>query len=116
MGPVRFISSTEVPKTQANKMNLDSLDNANSEKSNSVYKTVVITGGEGYEEYKAASTLGSGISLSNSNTSNVASNYISDNQNNNMTSSGNSILSSASGNNSNMHQISNSSIFSNCEE
>lgn len=74
-----------------------------------MHKTVVISGGEGFEEYKAVSTLGSGISLSNSNASNLGTNFMSENPSN-MTSSGNSILSSASGNASSFHQVSNSSI------
>ncbi|RNA40338.1 rho guanine nucleotide exchange factor 17-like [Brachionus plicatilis] len=110
IGPVRFISSTEVSKQQQiNKPNSEQFENSSLDKSNSAYKTVVITGGEGFEEYKAVSTLGSGISLSNSNASNLGTNFISENPNN-MTTSGNSILSSVSGNTSSYHQISNSSI------
>ena len=48
MGPVRFISSVEIPKNQPSSTN----DNLLAETTNSLYKTVVISGGEGYEEYK----------------------------------------------------------------
>lgn len=78
VGPVRFITSVDIPKQsslhQLNEVGLakDTLiTSPTSNTTTSLYRTVVISGGEGYDEYKSLSTMTSGISLSNSGTSNV---------------------------------------------
>ena len=97
MGPVRFITSVDIPKQgqtmQQTASNLHQNETASSSNlisnststatmvTNSYYRTVVITGGEGYDEYKTSSsnlTMANvnsvGISLSNlvSSSANIA--------------------------------------------
>lgn len=68
VGPVRFITSVEVPKNQSNSLISpnQAAENQNKETTNSLYKTIVISGGEGYEEYKLTNNASSGTSLGNS--------------------------------------------------
>lgn len=128
---MRFITSVEIPKQQQqqqqqNKTNSESSESSvNKETLNSICKTVVISGGEGYEEYKGVSMICSGISLSNSSASNIFTNQQSslvDSQNsmmNSLTSNGSMIFSNASlnnGFNGANQQISSSSFSSNCDE
>lgn len=94
MGPVRFITSVDIPKqgqpmqqaasnlhqNEASSSNLTpNSQSTASMVTNSYYRTVVITGGEGYDEYKSSSNLtmanvSVGISLSNlvSSSANIA--------------------------------------------
>ncbi len=69
VGPVRFISSVEVPKNQPNSTNTTPSENSFSETTVSLYKTVVISGGEGYEEYKIINN--STTTLPNGNSTNL---------------------------------------------
>lgn len=74
---MRFISSVEIPKNQPNPTNniqTLALENSLNETTISLYKTVVISGGEGYEEYKIVNNLNVTTTLPNSNTANFASN------------------------------------------
>jgi hypothetical protein len=68
VGPVRFITSVEVPKNQSSSLISpnQAVDNLNKETTNSLYKTIVVSGGEGYEEYKFTSNASSGTTLGNS--------------------------------------------------
>lgn len=122
VGPVRFISSVEIPKQQqqtqiGNKPSFDAVENTiNKETLNISYKTVVISGGEGFEEYKSTSTLGSGVSLSNSNMSGqqISQANLLDIQGSMVNSlASQSSMQASSVNNS---ILSNSSISSNCDE
>jgi hypothetical protein len=82
---VRFISSVEIPKihpTSANNSPQISNEIFLNETTNSLYKTVVISGGEGYEEYKISNNLNTPTTLPNNNTANTTS--ISSNQQNNI--------------------------------
>lgn len=106
VGPVRFITSVEIPKNATNNSaspqnNTDTNNNNNAQNAssykespaisqfqieqklapNNSFKTVVLTGGDGYEEYKATTnSLPPGTSLS-SNTGN--SNFVVLNQQSN---------------------------------
>ena len=61
LGPVRFITSVEVPKNQHVSSNSENNKEANS----LMFKTIAVSGGEGYEEYKAlintGNTTGNGL-------------------------------------------------------
>jgi hypothetical protein len=87
---VKFITSVEVSKNQnsANQSIQTSDTSGNSSKdqssvssNNVVYKTIVITGGQGYEEYKSTNQFSTGVLLGNSGVNNIA------NTNNQQTSS-----------------------------
>ena len=71
VGPVRFISSVEIPKNQPNSTNIIPSENSFSETTVSLYKTVVISGGEGYEEYKIINNSNSTTTLPNGNSMNL---------------------------------------------
>ena len=89
MGPVRFITSVEIPKNQPSPTPSSSaqinIDNLFKETTNSLYKTVVISGGEGYEEYKilpisaATSNSSSSAEIKNSNPLNALASQLSNN-------------------------------------
>jgi hypothetical protein len=80
VGAVKFITSVEVSKNQANtNSSAQTLENSGhgikdqtSVKSNIVYKTVVISGGQGYEEYKPTNQSSTGVLIGNSGVNNVA--------------------------------------------
>ena len=100
-GPVRFITSVEVPKFQQHPT-FNSLQE-NKDGTNTLFKTIAISGGEGYEEYKSISTLNTGntvnsnAGLSNSNeganiinNSNLSSNQLAGTSNSAQTSTNSS--------------------------
>ncbi len=64
-GPVRFITSVEIAKNhQTSTLNHNSnILESSFKEANTFYRTVAISGGEGYEEYKT--TANNGISIGN---------------------------------------------------
>ncbi len=82
VGPVRFITSVEVLKNQPVSLTQNSTTSENTGKdqsgssanntttTTSLYKTIVMTGGEGYEEYKGASGGANASSFSSSSVGN----------------------------------------------
>lgn len=79
VGPVRFISSVEIPKNQPNSTNTIPSENSFSETTVSLYKTVVISGGEGYEEYKIINNSNSTTTLPNGNSTSITTNQLNTN-------------------------------------
>lgn len=116
-GPVRFITSVDIPKQSS----LQANDNTTvRELTKNQLRTVVISGGEGYDEYRPLSTVTSGTSLSNIGVSNSNSNANAnqnDTQNlsNSPLSGGNVINSGSPSNSMNMANMS-ASMSSNLDE
>ena len=92
-GPVRFITSVEIAKNPPQSQN--SQASFEHGETSCQYKTVAISGGEGYEEYKNVPVYTSGMSLGSSlgakdNTINQTNSTLTDVQGQNMASNNNS--------------------------